>query len=306
MEYISQPQDIHNAIFRYKEAKILWLDTEVADYKTRNPLLSLISILDDPTDIEGEQVCILDILDYPYLVEEFINEIMLNSQIEKVFHNAKYDSKFLGKKRIKNITCTLEMAKEIPYYILATPNFSLKTLTEKLCDFGTINKSLQTSNWKQRPLTKEQLNYAAMDVVYLAQIHNRLLQFKTIANPSPETENISALTLRYRQIEHRWKQLDSEMEHIKNRLKKAMESQEISEAQGFKLSSQTRTTKKTSFLNLAQLVSRENLDFDFNLNLTKPMQKQLENHLEKLSIEEEISSFLQLKIKDFDENDLPF
>jgi len=39
---------------------------------------------------------------------------MLNPAIEKVFHQASYDLKFLGKTKAKNVTCTLEMA--IPYY----------------------------------------------------------------------------------------------------------------------------------------------------------------------------------------------
>ncbi len=306
MQYLTEIDLIEKTIARYQKAKILWLDTETADYQTKNPQLSLITILDDPTDIEGDQVCILDLLNYPDLIAQFINKVMINPEIEKVFHNAKYDCRFLGKTKVKNVTCTLEIAKQIPYYLLATPDFTLKTLTEKFCNFTNIDKTEQKSDWKIRPLTETQLNYAKMDVIYLAQLHTRLLQFNILANPDPEKENITNLTLRYRQLEHRWKQLNSEIEHLKERLKKAMNFQEISEFQGFKLASQSRTTKKISFQNLAQLMQESDLDLDFTINLTQPIQKQLRNYLDQLPIEEEISSFLQLKITEIDENDLPF
>jgi ribonuclease D len=306
MKYLIKPQDIQEAIARYQRVKMLWLDTETADFNTKNPQLSLISVLDDPTDIEGDQVCILDLLDYPDLLEEFTQKIMINPEIEKIFHNAKYDCKFLGKTKVKNVTCTLEMAKSIPYYLLPTPNFTLKTLTQKLSIFTNIDKTEQTSNWKQRPLTETQLNYAKMDVIYLAQIHTPLLQLISLTNPDPQKEDITKLTLRYRQLEHRWKQLDSEVNHLKERLKKAMDSQEISEFQGFKLSEQNRTTKKAYFQNLAQLIQDYNLDLDFSINLTQSIQQKLSNNLNNLPIEEEISSFLQLKISQTDEDELPF
>jgi len=304
MKYLIKPEDIETAINYYQQKQILWLDTEIADFQTKNPQLSLISILDDPA--QGDQVTILDMLNYPNLIPEFINKIMINSKIEKVFHNAKYDTKFLGKTKVKNVTCTLEIAKSIPYYLLPIPDFTLKTLTEKLSDFKNIDKSEQSSDWKVRPLTEKQLNYAKMDVIYLAQIHGQLLQLSSITNPDPEKENINDLTLRYRQLEHRWKQLDSEINHLKERLKKAMNSQEIKEFQGFKLSNQSRTNKKTSFQELAKLIEESKLNLDFSINLTQPIQKQLGKYLENLLIEEEISNFLMLKITDTDEDDLPF
>ena len=56
---------------------------------------------------------------------------MLVDRIEKVLHNATYDSKFLGgKSKVKKITCTLELAKKVPYYIALLPNYQLKTVVE--------------------------------------------------------------------------------------------------------------------------------------------------------------------------------
>ncbi len=306
MEYLTQADGIRAAIANYTPAKTLWLDTEVADYQTDKPRLSLIQVLDDSTDIKGDRVLILDVLEQPELADEFIEKIMFNSAVEKVFHNANYDLQFLGKRKAKNVTCTLEIVKKIPYYLVPLPNRKLKTLAEKLCHFPTIDKTEQGGDWGQRPLTNNQLDYAKMDPVYVAQVHHRLLQLTQLIEPKPETEDIAALTLRYRQIEHRWKQLDTEIKHIKERLKRAMEAQNFPEIDGFKLSNQQRTTKKVSFTQLAKITQAAGINLDFPIKLTKELQKELAQVMEQLPVEEKIDGIWQLKITDLDEEDLPF
>jgi len=205
MPYLTDANDIKFKIDEYSKAEILWMDTEVADYQTRKPKLSLIQVLDDPNDMTGEQVDILDILDQPKLVDYFVDKVMANSSIEKVFHNASYDLKLLGKTKAKNTTCTLDIAKKLPYYLLQLPNLQLKTLAEQLCYFPPIDKSEQVSNWGVRPLTASQLFYAKMDSVYVAQVHHQLLKLSRKSNPDPATEDLTALAQRYREIEHQWK-----------------------------------------------------------------------------------------------------
>ncbi len=303
MPYFTDTNEIKSLISEYTQAKILWLDTEVADYKTNSPRLSLIQILDDSTDLTGDRVSILDVLDQPELVDEFIKKIMLNPEIEKVFHNASYDINFLGKRKVKNVTCTLEMAKKIPYYLVPLPNFQLKTLAEKLCHLPVVDKTEQGSDWGQRPLTRSQLYYATMDAVYVAQVHHHLLQLK---EPEPATEDIEALTLRYRQIEHRWRQLDTEMNQIKERLKAAMDAQKIKEVKGFKLTSQTRTTKKVAFAPLAKMTQELGIDLDLSVTLTKQLQKELGEAIAQLPVEDETSTILQLKVTEQEDEELPF
>ena len=138
MPYLTAASEIRSLIAEYTKAKTLWIDTEVADYKSRNPRLSLIQILDNPQDMSGDSVYLLDVLDQPDMIADFVEKIMVNPAIEKVFHNASYDLKFLGTKKAKNITCTLEMAKKIPYYLLPLPNYQLKTLATELCKFNNI------------------------------------------------------------------------------------------------------------------------------------------------------------------------
>ena len=73
MPYLKSASEIASLVAKYTEAKTLWLDTEVADYDTRNPKLSLLQVLDDCTDLTGETVYILDVLEQPDVVTEFID-----------------------------------------------------------------------------------------------------------------------------------------------------------------------------------------------------------------------------------------
>ncbi|MGB3532964.1 MAG: DNA translocase FtsK [Microcoleaceae cyanobacterium] len=178
MFYLTKASEIHQAIIQLKQYPILWLDTEVANWRTSNPSVSLIQVLAKPEDLTGESVYLLDVFNQPDLVDEFIQEIMIDPEIEKVFHNASYDLRFLNKILSRNVTCTLKLAKKIPLTILGTSNRKLKNLATELCGFRDVDAEEQASDWGKRPLTGKQLNYAKMDTVYLAQVHCRLLQLK--------------------------------------------------------------------------------------------------------------------------------
>lgn len=293
---IKDLQEIAALIKKYSQAKILWIDTETADFLTRNPKLSLIQILDSENATEAK-VTILDVLEQPEATDIFIKEIMLNSKIEKVFHNAKYDLKFLGKTQAKNVTCTWEMAKSIPYYILQLPDLSLKTLTEKLCNISEVDKSPQSSDWGQRPLSQKQLNYAKMDVVYLAMVHQQLLQLKQLSNPDPATEDVGNLAQRYVELKQQLQLIDSEFTHVETRLKSAMQVQNLDETDDLKLSQSKRKSLKVDFEQLAAVIIKNQFNIDLQIALTQKLQKQLGDLVEQINIKEETSTSWRLSVK---------
>ncbi|NEO54569.1 MAG: ribonuclease D [Okeania sp. SIO3B5] len=298
MFYLTDNNDITKCIEQLATANILWIDTEVADYKTRKPRLSLIQVLAEPQDLIGDRVYILDVLDNLDLTNFFIDKIMVEPNIEKVFHNARFDIKFLGKSQAKNITCTWEIAKKLPYYILPLPNLKLKTLVENLTDFKNIDKEIQGSDWGQRPLTEKQLEYAKMDCVYLAQVHLALLKLIKQNNSEPTTENLEELSQRYQDILHEWKLLDSEIAHILERIKLAMQAQNISETLAFKLSPTERVTQKVNFAELAAIVQNQEIDLDFPITVTQKLQKDFGAIMNKISVNKEKSSSWKLTVKD--------
>jgi DNA segregation ATPase FtsK/SpoIIIE, S-DNA-T family len=183
MQYINDSAEIKKQITQFVSATTLWLDTEIADCYTSVPRLSLIQVLAVFDDSTGEHAYLLDVLDKPDLANFFINEIMLNPQIEKVFHNASFDLKYLGQKSATNITCTLKLARKIKQKLPVT-NLKLKTLAVELCNFSQVDIEEQSSDWGKRPLSKKQLKYAAMDTVYLAAVHRCLLKHSNLETVS--------------------------------------------------------------------------------------------------------------------------
>ncbi len=300
MPYLKTSPEIIATISRLKAAKTLWIDTEVADFRTKKPKLSLIQVSDRPDDLSGEHIYILDMLEKPDIVDIFIEQIMVEQNIERVFHNASYDLKFLGGKKSKNITCTLEIAKKIPYYLLPVANYKLETLVTELCNYHDIDKSAQTSDWGFRPLSDGQIEYAYLDCIYLIQLHQRLIELATAANPQPETEDLSHLTARYQEIFTQYKLLASEVEHLEERIKKVMQAQAIEETNILKLTSYQRTTTKVKFADLMRVVNSDNLDIDFPITLTKQLQAEIGESLAKMNPEIETSASVRLSIKQTD------
>lgn len=192
MLYLTESDDIRLLINKFASAEILWLDTEIADWHTPYSRLSLIQLLANSEDLTGDFAYILDVIDKPNLVADFVNQIMANPKVEKVFHNASYDLRFLSKEQAQNVTCTLKLAKSFGAEILGVTDLKLKTLAAELCHFSSVDKMEQGSDWGQRPLTKKQLHYAKMDTVYLAQVHHRLLAFiqKDKSSPVSKTTNL--------------------------------------------------------------------------------------------------------------------
>ncbi len=183
MSYLTKAKEIRTIINQLISYPVLWLDTEVADSKTPNPRLSLIQVLAAP-----DKVYVFDVLNQSDLVQHFINQIMVNGNIEKIFHNAPFDLRYLGKERAENVTCTLKLARKISLDILDVPNRKLKTLAAKL-GFENVDTESQSSDWGRRPLSKKQLQYSKMDVVYLAAVHRHLLELTM--QPTTKSNNTS-------------------------------------------------------------------------------------------------------------------
>jgi ribonuclease D len=121
MQYLTKAEEIRSIITKIASAKTLWLDTETADWQSPNPKVSLIQVLAEPEDLTGDRAYVLDVLDKPDLVNYFVDKIMADPKIEKVFHNANYDVKFLGKEQAQNVTCTWKMAKKLKKEIFRYP-----------------------------------------------------------------------------------------------------------------------------------------------------------------------------------------
>lgn len=297
MIYLTNIDEIKNIILDLTEADILWLDTEVADYKTKKPRLSLIQVLAYPHNLDGSRTYMLDVLDKPDLIDFFIDNIMVNESIKKIFHHADYDLRLLGKTKAKNVFCTLELARKIPYHFLPVKSYSLKNLTEYLTNFKDLSKEEQGSDWSIRPLDKNQLEYAKMDCVYLAQIYHKLIEINLKINNDPMNKNLDLLSKRYLKIKQQWLLLDSEIQYLKDQIKETMIAQNINENDYFKVSSTKRTNVKTDLQELVKLVNNKNINIDFSITLTKAIQEELGDNLQDLKTDIDTNTYYSLKQK---------
>lgn len=99
--------------------------------------------------------------------------LLEDPNIEKIFHFARFDiavlKYYLGV-TVKNIYCTKIASKLVRTY---TDSHGLKTLCEELLN-KKISKHQQSSDWGAATLSKEQISYAASDVLYLHKIQEKL------------------------------------------------------------------------------------------------------------------------------------
>ena len=138
------------------------VDTEFLRESTFWPELCLIQIA------SPEEACIIDVLAEGIDLAPFF-DLMANESVMKVFHAARQD-----------IEIVYKLAELIPHPVFDTQ------VAAMVCGFGEsisydqlvykitgeqIDKSSRFTDWKRRPLSDKQLNYALADVTHLRQVY---------------------------------------------------------------------------------------------------------------------------------------
>ena len=143
------------------------IDTEAMGLDPARDRLCLIQIFDGETDCHMVQFENSN-TDSPNLIK-----LLNDEKIEKIFHYARFDMAALKhalKIDVKNVYCTKIASKIARTY---SNNHGLKDLCKELLGVE-ISKKQQSSDWGNSNLSKEQIAYAANDVIYLHQIKDRL------------------------------------------------------------------------------------------------------------------------------------
>ena len=100
-----------------------------------------------------------------------LGEVLCDPRRETVLHGADYDVRCLHREwgwRLPRLFDTMAAARR-----LGRVGLGLSALVEQ--QFGVrLSKSFQRADWGRRPLTAEQLTYAALDTHYLLPIHDAL------------------------------------------------------------------------------------------------------------------------------------
>lgn len=155
--------DIETAYNKLKNSEILGCDTETSSLSARNGRLFSIQFSDGDFNVlipfsEGVAMGRLE-------------EILLDSNIVKVFHNARFDLEFLRKNgfQINNVFCTMIAEK-----LLTKGAGQSVSLAETLyryfaVDLDKSQRAKFNKNW-DGIWTKELVDYALSDVIYLPKL----------------------------------------------------------------------------------------------------------------------------------------
>tara|TARA_B100000035_G_C20940822_1_gene527457 strand:- start:7 stop:621 length:615 start_codon:yes stop_codon:yes gene_type:complete len=143
------------------------IDTEAMGLDPARDRLCLIQIFDGETDCHMVQ------FENSNVKAPNLTKLLNDESVQKIFHYARFDMATLKhalQTDVKNVYCTKIASKIARTY---TNNHGLKDLCKELLNVE-ISKKQQSSDWGNSNLSKEQIAYAANDVIYLHQIKNKL------------------------------------------------------------------------------------------------------------------------------------
>lgn len=185
-QYIVDRDEARAALRAFTKQPIIGLDTETYwDHSARQNRISLLQLAAP----SGEVI----VLDTMAAGLEDVRALIENPQDLMAAHNARFDEGVLIGAGLApaGLIDTLRLARRT----LKLSSYSLSAVTKHLFGF-TLDKSYQQSNWQWRPLTREQLDYAALD----AQIVLRLYQTLTerLAQEGRLAEELCRAQLSYR------------------------------------------------------------------------------------------------------------
>ena len=120
-----------------------------------------------------------------------IKSLLEDKSLTKIFHYARFDMAVLKENlniNVRNVFCTKIASKLTRTY---SSKHGLKDLVKEILNIE-LDKTEQTSDWSKKNLTKQQIQYAMNDVIYLSDLKKnleaklleakRLKTFKSIMN----------------------------------------------------------------------------------------------------------------------------
>lgn len=292
IELVSTPEGLAQAVADLSNYKELALDLEFDQNRfTYGFNLCLVQIT------AGNGVCyIID----PFEIENLrpLFTLFEDQTITKIIHHSNNDILLLDKMgcRIRNVMDTDVAAKILNY-----ERSSLATVLKEEFDIE-IDKSQQSSNWNKRPLTEQQLHYAALDVVYLHQVKAKLIaEIERVGRLNwLQEEDILLENLRYTESENPHLRLRnaSRLTYYSQFILKAL--YQFREALGMELN------KPAPFIipndALVELANEPNVDIHEWLNHTKG----IHGRLKRTSYEKKLVKVLEQAKKDAAANNISF
>ncbi|HYP51891.1 MAG TPA: HRDC domain-containing protein [Pyrinomonadaceae bacterium] len=162
--YIADAAEAAAAAEKLLGETLVSLDTET--YWNRAASTSHVSLVQIAA--AGHEVLVFDFLS---VGAESLRPLVESPAVAMAAHNARFDQGVLRGEGFapQTFVDTLSLARDA----LTLPSYSLASVTEHL--FGLpLDKTLQRSNWARRPLTRAQLEYAALDAHITLLVYEEL------------------------------------------------------------------------------------------------------------------------------------
>src|SRR5678816_213685 len=161
--YIDKRQAADDFLADISQVREIAVDTEGASF---HRFIDRIYLLQLTT---RERSAIIDPL--PIGMPEALGNILQDSQVEVVFHDADYDLRLLHQDYGWHVNRIFDT--RIAAQLLGIKAFGLAALLEQF--FGVkLDKKHQRADWSLRPLTQGMLDYAAQDTRYLLDLRDEL------------------------------------------------------------------------------------------------------------------------------------
>jgi ribonuclease D len=161
IEFITTDQHLQQAIDHLKQCSVIAFDLEFDNNRYQYGFhLCLVQVCSD------SRCFVIDPLPLSKSALKIFFDVFSDSDILKIIHAGGEDLRLLqllGCKP-KNIFDTEVAARLLGYDKFSLGNIILQKFNVEL------DKKLQNSNWTKRPITIEQISYAANDVVYLLEL----------------------------------------------------------------------------------------------------------------------------------------
>jgi ribonuclease D len=162
--YLVDPDEVRALLASFAEQTIIGLDTETFyDFRLQQNRLSLLQLA-APT---GE-VVVIDGLSAGIHAARALIE---NPQVWMAAHNARFDDGVLRSFGFEPVgfVDTLRLARRT----LRLDSFGLASVAQHLLGLP-LDKTYQRSDWRKRPLSRAQLDYAALDAQVALQVYQQL------------------------------------------------------------------------------------------------------------------------------------
>jgi len=162
--FVNTPVKLAKAEKSIRSAPVIALDTEYDSFRYFRDKLCLLQVQ------TGEMIWLIDPL-AEGLDLSFLGDVLIDPDVLKIFHAGDNDIRILKRDyafAFRNIFDTHRAASLLGFRQLA-----LSTLLETY--LGVIlEKKMQCSRWDIRPLSEEQLDYAALDTAHLHDLYRKL------------------------------------------------------------------------------------------------------------------------------------